>query len=80
MIAVMLESTCCLVGAASVCFQEVILLHWIVQRFALHLAPFSYRYVHVFNRAPCMLVGISFLVKNFGLCHYVASTDEKTGL
>lgn len=69
-IAATLESTCCLVGAASVCFQEVILLHWLVQRFALHLATFSHRYVHVFNRAACMLVVISFLVKNFRLCHY----------
>lgn len=76
----MLEGTCFLAGAASVCFQEVKLLHWLMQGFALHLASFSYRYVHVFIRATCVIVGISFLVKNFRLCHYVASTDEQTGL
>lgn len=58
----MLESTCLLVGAASMCFQEVILLPWLVQRFVSHLISFSYRCVHVFNRAACMVVGISFLV------------------
>lgn len=78
MIATVLESTCFLVGAASVCFQDVILLHWLVQRFALHLVSFSYRYVRAFNRAACMVVGISFLVKNFRLCCYVASTDDQT--
>lgn len=80
MIAATLESTCCLVGAASLCFLEVILLHWLVQRFALNLVSFFYRYVHVFTRATCMVVAISVLAKNLGLCHYVASTDEKTGL